>query len=411
MSDLAETDTMDDIAVTQLHGGNGSGADMVFMFNDNQISVSIFPSNGSSTKDTRQMEPKDRPLQDRLVDLISRATTCQDDDEYDRLEDEVLGVILDAGRPLFSRPISSQGAVAQNGQSLNHLLFPPFLYFRLEAPASHASIVPINPAEANTILTIDPALDPGFEEELEICQDIPRYIPEEIVVTKSFVRGANTVTAAVQVRGRDMFCKSRGQPGGLFGTGEGRELECLGEILKAFPQPNTIQVPQLLGYIHHKDTKQILGFLRQWVPGRRLSDVDITTATVEKRQKWSVQISETIKCLHEHGLVWGDGKSSNIIIDEQDNAWLIDFGGGFTEGWVDEELAETKKGDEQALAKIVELLSEEALPYLGIGTICPLRTPDPQLARSLAAGNISSTQRAGPSIPSSCSGSPEVLFA
>ncbi|EXK23461.1 hypothetical protein IWW34DRAFT_761026 [Fusarium oxysporum f. sp. albedinis] len=358
MSDLAETDTMDDIAVTQLHGGNGSGADMVFMFNDNQISVSIFPSNGSSTKDTRQMEPKDRPLQDRLVDLISRATTCQDDDEYDRLEDEVLGVILDAGRPLFSRPISSQGAVAQNGQSLNHLLFPPFLYFRLEAPASHASIVPINPAEANTILTIDPALDPGFEEELEICQDIPRYIPEEIVVTKSFVRGANTVTAAVQVRGRDMFCKSRGQPGGLFGTGEGRELECLGEILKAFPQPNTIQVPQLLGYIHHKDTKQILGFLRQWVPGRRLSDVDITTATVEKRQKWSVQISETIKCLHEHGLVWGDGKSSNIIIDEQDNAWLIDFGGGFTEGWVDEELAETKKGDEQALAKIVELLSE-----------------------------------------------------
>ncbi|KAL5611339.1 hypothetical protein FOBRF1_007456 [Fusarium oxysporum] len=319
---------MDDIAVTQLHGGNGSGADMVFMFNDNQISVSIFPSNGSSTKDTRQMEPKDRPLQDRLVDLISRATTCQDDDEYDRLEDEVLGVILDAGRPLFSRPISSQGAVAQNGQSLNHLLFPPFLYFRLEAPASHASIVPINPAEANTILTIDPALDPGFEEELEICQDIPRYIPEEIVVTKSFVRGANTVTAAVQVRGRDMFCKSRGQPGGLFGTGEGRELECLGEILKAFPQPNTIQVPQLLGYIHHKDTKQILGFLRQWVPGRRLSDVDVTTATVEKRQKWSVQISETIKCLHEHGLVWGDGKSSNIIIDEQDNAWLIDFGGG-----------------------------------------------------------------------------------
>ncbi|KAF9768109.1 hypothetical protein IL306_014623, partial [Fusarium sp. DS 682] len=198
----------------------------------------------------------------------------------------------------------------------------------------------------------------GSEEQLDIYQDLPRYIPEEIVVTKLFVRGASTVTVAVQVRGRDMFCKSRGQPGGLFGTGEGRELECLGEMLKAFPQPNTIQIPQLLGYIHHKDTKQILGFLRQWVPGRRLSDIDITATTVEKRQKWALQISETIKYLHGYGLVWGDGKSSNIIIDEQDDAWLIDFGGGFTEGWVDEELAETKEGDEQALTKIIELLSE-----------------------------------------------------
>src|SRR6478736_4388094 len=32
--------------------------------------------------------------------------------------------------------------------------------------------------------------------------------------------------------------------------------------------------------------------------------------------------------------------------------------------------------------------SIEALPYLGIGTIYPLHTPDPQLARSLAAGTI-----------------------
>ncbi|KAM0193113.1 hypothetical protein ACHAPI_007843 [Fusarium lateritium] len=350
---------MDDITVNHLHGGNGGGADVVFMFNDRQVSVSIFPSNGSSTKDTRHLGPTERPLQDHLVDLISQATTCQDNDEYEKLEDDVLGVILDAGRLHFSRATVPQETPTQNGQSLHHILFPQVLYFRLEASTSRTSIVPINPSEANTTLTIDPTLDQGFEEELVIHQDLPRYILEEIVVTKSFVRGASTVTAAVQVRGRDMFCKSRGQPSGLFGTGEGRELECLGEMLKAFPQPNTIQVPQLLGYIHHKDTKQILGFLRQWVPGRRLSDIDVTATAVERRQKWTLQISATIKCLHEHGLIWGDGKSSNIVIDEQDDAWLIDFGGGFTEGWVDEELAETKEGDEQALTKITELLCED----------------------------------------------------
>lgn len=349
---------MDDIAINQLHGGVGDGAAIVFTFNGTLISVSIFPSNGSSTQDTRHLGLGDRPLQDHLVDLVSEATSCQDDDEYERLEDEVLGVILDAGRPLFSRPIPSQRAYVESNQSLHHLLFPQILYFRLEAPASCASIVPIKSSEANSILTIDPVLDQGFEEKLEIDQDLPHYIPEDIVVMKLFVHGASTVTAAVQAQGRDMFCKARGEPGGLFGTGEGRELECLGEMRKAFTQSDAIRIPQLLAYVHHKDTKQILGFLRQWVPGRRLSDINITSATVEKRQRWTVQIRETIDRLHKHGLVWGDGKSSNIIIDEQDDAWLIDFGEGFTQGWVDEELAETKQGDEQALNKIAQLLSE-----------------------------------------------------
>ncbi|KIL93942.1 hypothetical protein FAVG1_02504 [Fusarium avenaceum] len=359
MDDLAETETMDDIAINQLHGGVGDGAAMVFTFNDTLISVSISPSNGSSTQDTRHLGLEERPFQDHLVDLISEATTCQDDDEYERLEDEVLGVILDAGRPLFPRPISSERACPESNQSLHRLLFPQILYFRLEAPARCASIVPIKPSESNSILTIDPALDQGFEEKLEIDQDLPLYTPDEIVVTEVFVRGASTVTAAVQLQGREMFCKSSGEPGGLFGTSEGRELEYLGEMRKVFPQSDKIQIPQLLGYVHHKDTKQILGFLRQWVPGRRLSDINITSATVEKRQRWAVQIRETIERLHKHGLVWGDGKSSNIIIDEQDDAWLIDFRGGFTQGWVDEELAETKEGDEQALAKITQLLNED----------------------------------------------------
>jgi hypothetical protein len=105
MSDLEETEMIDDIAVNQLHGGNGGGADIIFTFNNKQISVSIFPSNGSSTKATRHLGPGERPLQDYLVDLISQATTCQDDGEFEKLEDEILGVNLDAGRPLFSLPI------------------------------------------------------------------------------------------------------------------------------------------------------------------------------------------------------------------------------------------------------------------------------------------------------------------
>ncbi|KAJ4316064.1 hypothetical protein N0V84_008063 [Fusarium piperis] len=321
---------------------------MVFEFNGRQISVSIFPSNGSSTKDSRELEPEHRPLQDHLIDLLSRATVCEDDDEYDEVEDYILGIILNAGKPLFSQSMPSQEAPTYD--------YPKILYFRLEAAARHTSIIPIGSSEAYTALTIDPALDGAFQEELDIDQHLPRYIPEEILVTKSFLRGTSSITAAAQVDGQAMFCKARGQPSGLFGTSEGRELEYLGKMLRAFPQQGTLRVPQLLGYIHHKDTKQVLGFLRQWLPGRRLSEIDVAATTAKTRQKWVSQIRETIQLLHKQGLVWGDGKPSNVIIDGQDNVWLIDFGGGFTDGWVDKELAETTEGDEQALTKIAKSL-------------------------------------------------------
>ncbi|KAM5353509.1 hypothetical protein ACJ41O_000159 [Fusarium nematophilum] len=362
MGDIAETETMDEIAVNQVHSGDGDGADMVFAFNGRQISVSIFPSNGSSTNDSRDLEPS-RPLQDHLIDLLAGAVLCEDDDKYDEVEDYVLGIILAAGKPLFSQSMPSQGAPTYDHQSLHHLLFPEILYFRLEtAAAGPTSIIPIASSEAYTALTIDPVLDGAFMEdrafmeELDTNEHLPRYISEKIVVTKLFLRGTSSVAAAVQVDGRDMFCKARGQPGGLFGTSEGREVEYLDKILRAFPQQGTLRVPQLLGYIHHKDTKQVLGFLRQWVPGRRLSEIDVANTTAETRRKWVSQIRENIQLLHKQGLVWGDGKPSNIIIDEQDDAWLIDFGGGFTDGWVDKELAETTEGDEQALAKITKLL-------------------------------------------------------
>ncbi|KAH7172981.1 hypothetical protein DER46DRAFT_499272 [Fusarium sp. MPI-SDFR-AT-0072] len=355
MSDVVETEAMEDIADYELHSGIGDGADMVFTFNGCLISVSIFPSNGLSTKDSQGQE--DGPLQDHLIDIVEKATMCQDDVERDELEDEVFAVILDAGRPLFYQLISSQKASAQNTKSLHHFLFPPFFHFRLDVPSStgSVSIVPISSCETKTIHAVDSAMEQGYHDELEICQDLPPYVPEEVTVTEVFLRGARAITAAVQVQGRDMFCKSSGEPGGLSNTRKGRELQCLHKIRESFPT-GSIRVPQLLGYVHHHDTKQILGFLRQWLTGHKLCDI-ITSSTAQNKHKWASQVRQTIETLHRHELIWGDGKPSNIIIDEQDNAWPIDFGGGYTRGWIDEDLAETKEGDEQALEKIVELLS------------------------------------------------------
>ncbi|KAH7379534.1 hypothetical protein BKA66DRAFT_138664 [Pyrenochaeta sp. MPI-SDFR-AT-0127] len=78
------------------------------------------------------------------------------------------------------------------------------------------------------------------------------------------------------------------------------------------------------------------------------------------RQQWANQITHTLKCLHGAGIVWGDVKPDNVLIDVNKDAWVIDFGGGYTENWVEKNIAGTVQGDLQGLAKIMEYLRIEA---------------------------------------------------
>jgi hypothetical protein len=43
-------------------------------------------------------------------------------------------------------------------------------------------------------------------------------------------------------------------------------------------------------------------------------------------------------------------------VDDRDDAWLIDFGGGWTRGWLDESLAGTYDGNYQAIQRIYGFL-------------------------------------------------------
>ena len=46
------------------------------------------------------------------------------------------------------------------------------------------------------------------------------------------------------------------------------------------------------------------------------------------------------------------------MVDAGDNLWIIDFSSSYTEGWVDSEIVETKKGDNIRVDKIVDTLKD-----------------------------------------------------
>lgn len=77
--------------------------------------------------------------------------------------------------------------------------------------------------------------------------------------------------------------------------------------------------------------------------------------------KWKKQVREIVGELHAVGIIWGDVNLGNIIVDYELNAWVIDFGSGFIDEFVDKDLAGTKEGDLEGIDRIFQdwILSDD----------------------------------------------------
>ncbi|KAK3290436.1 uncharacterized protein B0H64DRAFT_378648 [Chaetomium fimeti] len=105
----------------------------------------------------------------------------------------------------------------------------------------------------------------------------------------------------------------------------------------------------LLGYIPHEYHS-----LRALLAGIDAGSILPGEATVSLRR-----IEETLRGLHRLGILWRDIKTDNILIDDDDDAVVLDFGGGNTVGWVDQDKYGSMDGEEQGLLKIKEALGVE----------------------------------------------------
>ena len=58
-------------------------------------------------------------------------------------------------------------------------------------------------------------------------------------------------------------------------------------------------------------------------------------------------------------MVWGDVKPDNIMIEKESNhVMLVDFGGGFSTGWIENRLQDTEAGDLQGLSRVLEYIDK-----------------------------------------------------
>ncbi|KAG8161324.1 hypothetical protein KVR01_009588 [Diaporthe batatas] len=135
-----------------------------------------------------------------------------------------------------------------------------------------------------------------------------------------------------------------------------RELATFKQITESKINP-AAHITRLRGVVTSKDGR-VLGLLLNWIddPVGSLA-YQYWRRSLQSRLQWAAQIRQTISELHKNGVVWGDAKLENILLDRSDTPWIIDFGGGCTPNWVDRNKAETLEGDLQGLEKIVETLS------------------------------------------------------
>ncbi|KAL6692968.1 hypothetical protein J3F84DRAFT_401524 [Trichoderma pleuroticola] len=107
-----------------------------------------------------------------------------------------------------------------------------------------------------------------------------------------------------------------------------------------------------------RDGNGLAGMLFTWINNKGvLSKARADQSTVQLKAHWATQIKDTLEMLHHQNIIWGDAKAENILIEMDDNAWVIDFGGSYTVGWVDKDKAGTVEGDAQGLARILDILS------------------------------------------------------
>ena len=140
-----------------------------------------------------------------------------------------------------------------------------------------------------------------------------------------------------------------------------RELNALVRTRANDPKQE-LRVTRLAGLVKWDDEDSIGGLLMNYTADTDNLGWVAGEASEAERSRWALEVRRTVERLHSLGVIWGDAKAANVLVDADRQAWVVDFNGGYTEGWVDKELENTRDGDLQGVARIEEFLKTGVRP-------------------------------------------------
>ncbi|EPE35436.1 Protein kinase-like (PK-like) [Glarea lozoyensis ATCC 20868] len=280
----------------------------------------------------------------KLIAKYDQELLADDDESLDFTQFQILNILDEAGWEIFATiaPTVEKGS-QQPSQDLYASLNSEKFYFEYHEDNGHASIRS-KPSQ------------PRFAKDLKLNNflHLPHYSVKEVVVLEKIFAGLGYI-AKVSLNGQEMCCKCV-KPDTIKAVQ--REYECLQKVAMSKVAPG-VRTPKLLGFVTD-DSGDVVGILETFIPHKQnLSKIEggINGIPEAQRREWARQIKDTMETLHNIDVIWGDAKAQNVLIHSETNAcYLVDFEGSWTNGWVDENLKETRQGDEQGLKRIIQYL-------------------------------------------------------
>ena len=316
--------------VTSIEGGIGDDCKITFKCNDKPFVILLSRDSPVDSVERSYLNPLNDPLR------------SGDEESSEQIFEELVDLLAGLCQPVFREFAAIAPERTYQLQNLYSLLYLEVIQLRLVTTDGIAILH----------LQEGPQISTPYSFRWENPK-LPVFEPSKIDILDTLKSG--TVFKAL-IKGTTVCAKVLGHQGSIKPIQ--REIRLLQQIAEVKFNPR-LRTSTLFGLVSSEDDSSlIIGLLIDYIDSgfSDLSSMAIDSIPQVIRGRLAKQISDDIGRLHRSGLVWGDAKAGNIVLDKESNPWIIDFGGGSTVGWVDADLADSVPGDLQGLRQILKFL-------------------------------------------------------
>ncbi|TLD03390.1 uncharacterized protein PgNI_12340 [Pyricularia grisea] len=283
----------------------------------------------------RPSELKDAQLVADFYKFLTILKSDDDSDDHEEAGDHKQSVAEKLKQP-FDAVVSALAPQPPKPPfTLHHWVYPE--WFSLVATGEGNRILPRRDDK-------NPRMPPGQPRQsmqgLELDKWVPKWYSSHEVQIIPEPRKPPLLSTPSKVLVEGKTCHFKGsKPLATF-----RELETFRNIADALAtnriSPDT-RISRLHGLVCDRNAsnqERIVGLLLVYIEPKITTAPSTLanaawSASKETLQRWVTELATLVLTLHNAGILWGDAKPDNVLVDKNDNLWLTDFDGGYTPPW------------------------------------------------------------------------------